>query len=236
MRSSPWLFAALITGGAACHLVGGTDGLYIAEDGAGGSVATATSTTTATTTSTTSTSSAGGAAVTPECIIDDDCLSDAATTCAFPRCVNDHCEITFAPPRTLCAETDGNVCDGAGQCVECVDVGDCPNPAATACTNQYCIATGCDSNTQDGGETDVDCGGPCAPCFNGQGCLAHTDCTSGFCNGTTCSPCNDHADCTGERYCHPVEQICKNQSGWLSGCSEAYECTTNCCNGLCCCS
>lgn len=32
------------------------------------------------------------------------------------------------------------------------------------------------------GETDIDCGGPCANCFTGMGCLADADCLSGDCN------------------------------------------------------
>jgi hypothetical protein len=43
----------------------------------------------------------------------------------------------------------------------------------------------------DGSETDVDCGGPCAPCAQGKACNVNADCASGSCaapNGgpTTC--------------------------------------------------
>ena len=36
----------------------------------------------------------------------------------------------------------------------------------------------------DPGETDIDCGGPCAPCFTGMDCLDNSDCLSGDCSDT----------------------------------------------------
>lgn len=35
-------------------------------------------------------------------------------------------------------------------------------------------------------ETDTDCGGPCAPCQNGQRCDVDGDCASGVCDEATC--------------------------------------------------
>lgn len=37
-----------------------------------------------------------------------------------------------------------------------------------------------------GGEGDVDCGGPCAPCLLGQHCNVTADCAAGACVGGTC--------------------------------------------------
>jgi hypothetical protein len=40
------------------------------------------------------------------------------------------------------------------------------------------LPASCDDNLMDGDETDIDCGGSCAPCGLGQRCLATTDCGS----------------------------------------------------------
>jgi hypothetical protein len=47
-----------------------------------------------------------------------------------------------------------------------------------------CVASSCDNNVKDGGETGVDCGGPCARrCALGSACKANTDCDQGVCGG-----------------------------------------------------
>ncbi|MDI1484791.1 hypothetical protein [Polyangium sp. y55x31] len=50
----------------------------------------------------------------------------------------------------------------------------------------------CGDGVKSGGETDVDCGGPCAACGDGKGCQMNADCqsqvcTSGVCQAPTCS-------------------------------------------------
>lgn len=244
MPPKAWYLPAALLLGTACHLVGGTDGLYI-DDGSGGTSPVTTSSDGTTSTSSSgagaSTSSAGGSdgggfgmGGQPECTMDADCDDSDATTCAFPRCINSVCTVVNAEFRSPCTEDGGNVCAGS-ECVECVEQEDCP-PGSAACTNQFCVATGCDSGTQDGGETDIDCGGPCAPCGNTQGCAAQTDCLSGFCDGTTCAACSGHGDCGGDRYCEPVTQVCKNRRGLFSGCDNGFECNSNSCcwPGWCC--
>jgi len=56
-----------------------------------------------------------------------------------------------------------------------------PGCAIDACTNQL----------RDGDETDVDCGGSCAPCATGSLCLAAEDCADGRCVDEACCapPC-----------------------------------------------
>ena len=48
-------------------------------------------------------------------------------------------------------------------------------------------AATCDDAELNGDESDVDCGGSCAPCVNGAACMAGADCVSGACD-TTCGP------------------------------------------------
>lgn len=45
----------------------------------------------------------------------------------------------------------------------------------------------CTDGVTDGGETDVDCGGPCTPCGAGKTCAGGGDCASGVCTGATCA-------------------------------------------------
>jgi len=59
----------------------------------------------------------------------------------------------------------------------------------------------CSDGVRDGAETDLDCGGPCAPCANTLHCARATDCVSGRCSATTCQPpasvCNaNYSGCT----------------------------------------
>jgi len=72
----------------------------------------------------------------------------------------------------------------------------------------------CDDATHNGSETDVDCGGNCPPCADGQQCAVGDDCVSKVCSGGLCAApaCDDGAangaetdtDCGGEA-CPPCE-------------------------------
>jgi hypothetical protein len=61
--------------------------------------------------------------------------------------------------------------------------------ASSACdvTSKTCVASQCQDGQQDGGETDIDCGGPnCQACAVGQKCNTSLDCLSGHvCNAST---------------------------------------------------
>jgi hypothetical protein len=51
----------------------------------------------------------------------------------------------------------------------------------------------CNNRQKDRTESDYDCGGDCAPCQAGRGCLLADDCSSGVCLAQTCAPpsCTD---------------------------------------------
>ncbi len=57
----------------------------------------------------------------------------------------------------------------------------------------------CGDGIQDGGESGVDCGGPCAPCADGVTCRAPHDCASGFCVGGICV---EQPTCVPSDACH----------------------------------
>ena len=45
----------------------------------------------------------------------------------------------------------------------------------------------CSDAIQDGDETDLDCGGVCAPCAEGRRCLRPADCASALCANNRCA-------------------------------------------------
>ncbi len=46
----------------------------------------------------------------------------------------------------------------------------------------------CDDGAQNGDESDIDCGGSCLACADGQLCNDNPDCSSGNCDAGTCAP------------------------------------------------
>jgi len=96
--------------------------------------------------------------------------------------------------------------------------------------------------TQNGSETDVDCGGlGCLPCADGQFCVEASDCTSlscvgGFCEAATCTDAHrDGAetgvDCGGPE-CAPCEEGegCRGPLDCVDGCCVAGLCVTPTCS------
>jgi hypothetical protein len=104
-------------------------------------------------------------------------------------------------------------------------------------SSHTCAASPCTDGIQDAGETDVDCGGTCAPCALAQGCLVDADCQSLACDGVslTCVPdlCNDHrqdgaetdVDCGGYDTCArcAVGAKCEN----FDDCEQGHTCDAN---------
>jgi len=72
-------------------------------------------------------------------------------------------------------------------------------PAATATAPTDPAAT-CSDSKRNATETDVDCGGPCAPCAAGKACGSAKDCANGTCTGGICAAasCNNAAKDPGE--------------------------------------
>jgi hypothetical protein len=76
----------------------------------------------------------------------------------------------------------GATCNGNGDCESAV----CK--AATTGAQQTCRAPTCMDTTKNGGESDVDCGGPtCLKCANGRACTGHADCASANCVNGLCA-------------------------------------------------
>ncbi len=80
----------------------------------------------------------------------------------------------------------GGVCAPCGIGRACFVPGDC---ASGACVNNICaqvVTASCTDLIQNGNETDVDCGGSCAPCGVGRQCVVPADCTTGQCQNNRC--------------------------------------------------
>ncbi len=85
------------------------------------------------------------------------------------------------------------------------------------------------------GESDIDCGGPCAQCSDGKNCgIANVNCSSGVCSAGKCQP----ASCTdGVKNGSEVDADCGGTCGLCSDgktCAEATQCRSGVCkSGVC---
>jgi len=157
----------------------------------------------------------GGATACPRCAagqtcgVASDCLSgicqagvcqpggcQTAADCpvlanASASCVSSQCQYACDAGYSDC---NANTVDGCEVYVltSSQHCGQCNSPCGQnqSCINGTCQAgPDCTNGTQDGSETDVDCGGgQCPPCNVGQNCQVGTDCVSGFCASGVCVP------------------------------------------------
>jgi hypothetical protein len=93
----------------------------------------------------------------------------------------------------------------------------------------------CDDRVKNGDESDVDCGGSCAPCAAALACARHGDCLSGSCAGGLCAAptCSDgrrdgfeiDVDCgPGCSLCGP-DRRCFDNGDCLSGSCVSGSCS-----------
>jgi len=106
------------------------------------------------------------------------------------QCTNDLCSGSTPsnPPLTSgtsCSQSGGKLCNGSGQCVECLTGADC---TSGICQNNGCTTGGCGSGT-------VDCDG-----LSSNGC----ECSGNVCCGSACMP--QHQNGLGQTYddCAPL--------------------------------
>jgi hypothetical protein len=80
-----------------------------------------------------------------------------------------------------------------GQCVDAFRAETTPCDGGSCNAAGTCVLDSCSTDEKDGDETDVDCGGPCGPCEDDQGCSSGDDCLSGVCTNKACkaSACTD---------------------------------------------
>jgi RHS repeat-associated protein len=92
-------------------------------------------------------------------------------------------------PTEFCAATDA--CSSFCPCADpgCTTFGGCADPCTANPLSPQCLALHCSNGVRDGTETDVDCGGGCAPCTTGHDCSADADCASGLACGENNGAC-----------------------------------------------
>jgi len=97
-------------------------------------------------------------------------------------CYLDGCNAWMLPPQAAgpesCTTKWGKLASCIGLlCIQCMDDNQCPG---AQCVEEIgkCVPLHCSNGGQDmaNGETDVDCGGPCAPCKVGMKCALRVDC------------------------------------------------------------
>lgn len=111
------------------------------------------------------------------------------------------------------------------------------------CTSGVCSPDGtcafpaCNDGVLNGQEVDVDCGGNCAECADGQSCNTGSDCASGSCSDGVCGSlqgiggaCTSATDCEIEFSCEPFDgsSICTRR------CEDDSVCNgLSCLRGIC---
>jgi len=128
------------------------------------------------------------------CTMDDDCISESCDRrmmiCLPPSCMDG---VQNGDETDLdCGGACGSTCEDGEMCLI---GGDCISMLCDPMT-QTCVPPACDDTTQNGDETDIDCGGSCgATCEDGEMCLIGGDCISLSCDpvGLVCLPpaCDD---------------------------------------------
>ncbi|MBW2457502.1 MAG: hypothetical protein JRI68_23545, partial [Deltaproteobacteria bacterium] len=189
---------------------GGAGGVGGASGGEGGSAASGAA------------GGSGGGGGAPECTLPADCPG-VDLTCSFRTCVNGMCDMANAAALTGCTEGGGVMCDGSGNCVECLWGQHC---TSGVCQANVCAQPTCTDGIQNGTETGVDCGGSCSGCVNGTTCFQAADCLSLNCVDGVC--------CDG-----PCSGFCEacNMGGTLGSCTPlvgvdpANECGGGVCDG-----
>ena len=123
------------------------------------------------------------------CFLPADC--EDGLECTADLCTQGLCDNPFEPKKTKCGSDGKSVCDGAGECVDCLSSSDCAakDPAVPICQLSTLTCVSCNDGKKNGEETEVDCGGP--------------DC--GACLGHACDP--EHG-CGNGAFCVQPENIC----------------------------
>lgn len=144
-----------------------------------------------------------------ECTPGDSCLSSGTASACF------------APPNAIdaLALSAGGIGDGG---VSEGSAGELKDGAATDV-----LAATCADKVKSGDETDVDCGGSCAPCPIDKACLVASDCASKGCVEKTCREC-----APGTTQCSGKKQSTCDNGLWVmdnNDCISGCDTTTGAC-------
>ena len=116
-----------------------------------------------------------------------DCVGSETQSCNTQICLIAGCDDGIK-------NNDETDTDCGGNCAKCALNQWCEINAdcqSEVCLDGVCFdaanAPVCANGKKDSIETDIDCGGGCAACYNGSICVTDSDCKSGYCKNGTCS-------------------------------------------------
>jgi hypothetical protein len=192
---------------------------------------------------------AGGGTGSP-CNVPGDCPG-VDTACSHRTCDSGTCGIDYAALGMACNFDGGKLCDGQGNCVQCVAVADCPGETCVdnQCVPKKALGEACDADDeclngncppQDGVCCDVPCLAECEACL-----LAKTGSPDGTCGPVTPaadpdSECADQGaascgvDATGcdGNATSPACNLYPNGTECLAGtCANGQQTGANLCDG-----
>ncbi|MBK8252007.1 MAG: DUF4215 domain-containing protein [Polyangiaceae bacterium] len=132
-----------------------------------------------------------GNGVCVECLETADC-NDPLKTCKMNTCIDVTCMDTELNGTETDVDCGGATCMPCADSLTCIVASDCQSGV---CEDDgggalKCIPAACDDTVKNGTETDVDCGGSCAPtqkCADTQACAVPEDCVSGVCTNSVCA-------------------------------------------------
>jgi hypothetical protein len=108
--------------------------------------------------------------------------------------VSDTCSSLGCVPAG-CSTTPGTDCNDVDITVNPAAVDNCDSDGVdNDCDGTVDECDSCINGKQDGNETDVDCGGSCAPCDLQQACNISADCLSGNCQSGICAEAQTNLD------------------------------------------
>ncbi len=176
-------------------------------------------------------------ALTKDCSVDQDCVSQACDALLPHRCLTNHCT-----DHQLDGDETGPDCGGS--CPPCQDDdgckinADCISKDCSAVRGNMCLPVSCTDGTQDNGESDVDCGNICVPCVLGKKCQYDTDCQSQACDELTftcvAEQCADHREDGNETDTDCGGPDCSARCKSAQFCSQDSDCTSglHCAQGI----
>lgn len=168
----------------------------------------------------------------------DDPPPTGENQCILNVCSNGESTQVSAPAGAACTHNGGSVCDGAGNCIGCIEPGDCPG-AGNECMGASCVAGQCGTSIAEvgtlcsNGNKVCDGSGNClSQFFRGSPCALNIQCTSGFCTDGYCCDIECGAQC---RACNVSgrEGLCTITIGASCGdsgqgiCGEYADCLTS---------
>jgi hypothetical protein len=148
-------------------------------------------------------------------INDDTDIENDAKECTTDTCAAGVVVHTPLAVKTACGAGNALKCDAAGECVGCIDAGDCS--AAPVCKVAACNAGTCGTdNSMDG-----------SACSDNNKCTQADACLAGACVGSNPVVCTATDQCHDPGTCAPLTGDCSQSlpKGDGSACNDGSKCT-----------